>query len=1205
MGNRLYLLLIGICWTGVLFAQTPELVFDANKKAERTSIGAPYYFNDSLFYFYATSQAHGRGIWISNGTEEGVRYLEEIHDALDGNEADFYPFGQHQLLGIKTTVIRDNLWFLNESARKAFPIKTAGGSVFSSLSKVSCLNDTAYFIAKPADSSTYSLWYLVKGDSVAHIFYYGSQIPQSRWSQPYPVNGKVIFEDFNTQSGSEWWVTDGTDQGTFLLKDIEIGSNSANIGNVTILKNKILFTAINSTDGFELWETDGTTSGTRITKQNNPGPNSSLAGVHGTFRDRMVFSLWSAQGERELYEVLDNGTINALLKLGVNKNYFIQSCQFNNNLYLIWSTTGTNNELYLGNSGGFQAISLSFIPTDHTLSKAVLTPNSVIYSTNKSFAATNINTPNSPVWYYDSNGNKDTTNGFWIGHYQTIGDSIYTINYAENKNYIITRFYADSSQVYINQNDEFIKETQSAGYLQTFITPKGIYFAFRDDSLNIFFTHGSTNTTRQIARLPLSSNLYQFDSSSVVVLLQKDSSEIFQLNPNGLAPEPLFSLPGPYTIASLYKLGEHVYFIMRYSIFMHDFYSWHPLNGLTHIYDFDPGEDDDAELVGVWNNKVILYVKENELWISDGTNTGTSKFASYDATFGSPLQHVSTSAFGIYYFKQYNSLQKITETLYFYDPVNQSHTNIKSYSACCFKNGEKMRYTQLHRDSLYFIGSESVYHPTNVFVSNGTIAGTKVLFDQNGDTLFGEAIIGMFDQTLFLSVNNGNLPRTAMIAYNLLTREITPIGDSLPAEFNGLWVQDIKPNTTYHDGSLYFAASTYDKPVLDLWKSDGTIGGTKRISNFVNGTGFGFGITFFGKKADTLYFGAFNAPIGYELWNVHLGCAAANIGMIPPCLGEELEISAQLKEYDTPFQSLKWILNGNEISTAIDFKVTFSDTSIQHLKLTANAGSACNLTDERWFSPIKRTSSSLELISDSLCLTGNQFVGMVTDSNKNKTFSWNWGDGKNGTGWVDSNSFLLFGSYTLEIKSSVSGACPDSFTKLITVLPSPSIPQVFGPDSSTLVRDTFHVNLESNLSYIWTVVNGNLENINGDTFAIIEWLMRPGTGIVQLITENQYKCQSIPVQRNIHLAHPTSLALIENKSELFPNPSMDRITIRSEGNPIRVLGLFDVAGKGNYLPLITTTSDSIELDIRSLPNGVYLILLEINGFPVQRKFVKN
>ena len=64
--------------------------------------------------------------------------------------------------------------------------------------------------------------------------------------------------------GAELWVSDGTANGTKLLKDIKSGSGSGSISSLLIFNGKLYFSANDGIAGAELWVSDGTEAGTQL-----------------------------------------------------------------------------------------------------------------------------------------------------------------------------------------------------------------------------------------------------------------------------------------------------------------------------------------------------------------------------------------------------------------------------------------------------------------------------------------------------------------------------------------------------------------------------------------------------------------------------------------------------------------------------------------------------------------------------------------------------------------------------------------------------------------------------------------------------------------------------------------------------------------------------------------------------------------------------
>lgn len=90
------------------------------------------------------------------------------------------------------------------------------------------------------------------------------------------LGGKMIFMGRSDAAGYELFITDGTEAGTTLLKDINPGLPGSYPGDDFVLMSGfIYFTAVRPAEGRELWRTDGTNSGTTFVKDIRPGTEGS------------------------------------------------------------------------------------------------------------------------------------------------------------------------------------------------------------------------------------------------------------------------------------------------------------------------------------------------------------------------------------------------------------------------------------------------------------------------------------------------------------------------------------------------------------------------------------------------------------------------------------------------------------------------------------------------------------------------------------------------------------------------------------------------------------------------------------------------------------------------------------------------------------------------------------------------------------------
>jgi ELWxxDGT repeat protein len=87
----------------------------------------------------------------------------------------------------------------------------------------------------------------------------------------------LYFAGNGGATGVELWRTDGTAQGTLLVKDIVPGTGGSSLGRFAEWNGELFFLAFTSQLGMELWSTDGTTVGTRMRADLHPGGSEAVS----------------------------------------------------------------------------------------------------------------------------------------------------------------------------------------------------------------------------------------------------------------------------------------------------------------------------------------------------------------------------------------------------------------------------------------------------------------------------------------------------------------------------------------------------------------------------------------------------------------------------------------------------------------------------------------------------------------------------------------------------------------------------------------------------------------------------------------------------------------------------------------------------------------------------------------------------------------
>jgi ELWxxDGT repeat protein len=165
-------------------------------------------------------------------------------------------------------------------------------------------------------TSTAAFFYFVLNDDV-----HGLEL----WRSDGTTNGTTIIKDINPGMassipghfllvdsilyftaddgvhGAELWRSDGTARGTTIVKDIYPGSTSSSIDFITAFNNLIIFQADNGIDGVEIWKSDGHASGTSLIKDIFAGEESAYPDYFTVLDGKVYFRAASAQYGYELW----------------------------------------------------------------------------------------------------------------------------------------------------------------------------------------------------------------------------------------------------------------------------------------------------------------------------------------------------------------------------------------------------------------------------------------------------------------------------------------------------------------------------------------------------------------------------------------------------------------------------------------------------------------------------------------------------------------------------------------------------------------------------------------------------------------------------------------------------------------------------------------------------------------------------------------
>lgn len=284
--------------------------------------------------FSATSAENGREPWKSDGTAAGTAIITDICPGACSSlqppltsSGDFHrtapilfsgtsfqgSFGSSAPVPPLFTIANGKAFFPATDADHGLePWTTDLTSPGTSMLQNTAVN-TSSLITSVADLNGTALFSAYDGTSRAlrkiGVNVEGSTIVKnidsaSQFQSIAGATDALFFSGHDAATGYELWKTDGTEAGTTIVKDINLGAASSYPSSVTSGNNKLFFAADDGVHGSELWTSDGTVGGTVLVKDIAPGANGSkprsLINANGTLflivESATAAALWKSDG---------------------------------------------------------------------------------------------------------------------------------------------------------------------------------------------------------------------------------------------------------------------------------------------------------------------------------------------------------------------------------------------------------------------------------------------------------------------------------------------------------------------------------------------------------------------------------------------------------------------------------------------------------------------------------------------------------------------------------------------------------------------------------------------------------------------------------------------------------------------------------------------------------------------------------------------
>ncbi|MBX9700562.1 MAG: putative Ig domain-containing protein [Acetobacteraceae bacterium] len=209
----------------------------------------------------------GPELWITDGTTAGTVLLKDIRTSPNaGSEpAEFAALGDSRLVfqANDGPAMRE-VWITDGTAAGTVLLKDIDPAGDSRPVGFIALGDGRVVFAARTPASAYELWVTdgtTAGTQMVEEIapgvtpaFTGGDFPRARLG-----DGRVVFTASDGVTGRELWITDGTADGTLMLKEIVPGISGGNLRDfVSLPDGRVAFTAV----GDELWITDGSVGGT-------------------------------------------------------------------------------------------------------------------------------------------------------------------------------------------------------------------------------------------------------------------------------------------------------------------------------------------------------------------------------------------------------------------------------------------------------------------------------------------------------------------------------------------------------------------------------------------------------------------------------------------------------------------------------------------------------------------------------------------------------------------------------------------------------------------------------------------------------------------------------------------------------------------------------------------------------------------------------
>ncbi len=649
-----------------------------------------------------------------------------------------------------------------------------------------------------------------EGTHVVRDIYPGVTSADPRYFTPY--DGMLYFVATDPDHGRELWKSDGTATGTVMVKDINV-DGSSNPSALKEYNGTLYFSAYHPATGQELWKTDGTDTGTSLMMDICPGSGSSNPGTGVLSGGLMYFTAnngstgpepWRTDGTAAgTFLLADTNPTSVSIypqsMTDVNGKLMFQAYGTSSAKYGLWVSNGTPAGTYL----------MKTLPSWTWTHVAV-----------------------NGILYFNCQGDLWRSNGTSGGTYK-VTDLLHPGAFFNANNTLYFLAWGSPGCLYLHKSDGTsagtVRFSDAAVVGDVAVVDGVVHFVGND------WVHGN--------------EIWRSDGTTAGTYMLKD-----------ICPDQTSSLlPGLLTNFNGSLLFSAVDPVQGLGL-------WESNGtelGTTLVTAVDTRTADSSpDNLAAEGDGTVFFVADDrthgrELWISDGTNAGTTLLADiHPGATGSTISGL-TVVNGTLFFSVDDPVYG--PELWKSDGTTAGTGLVKDINPG--GEGASPQYLTDVNGTLYF----TAYHPAHgreLWKSDGTEAGTVLVKDvlpgaQDAFSWQSPALTNVDGTLYFFAANE-------LRELGLWKSDGTEAGTVLLKVINPYYWPGWIPQATNVESTLYFTAID---PVYgeELWRSDGTESGTVIVKDIFDGESAS-SPQYLTDVGGTLYFVASDSTNGRELW---------------------------------------------------------------------------------------------------------------------------------------------------------------------------------------------------------------------------------------------------------------------------------------------------------------------------------------------------